>query len=349
MREALLIKLVPLLLLLVAGMSMAEQDVDDEWEEVFSFDDAPLEQPVHHPPWFRLSFLHLQDDLEEAIKFKKRGIIVYFGQKYCPYCQKLMDVNFGKPDISRYTRDHFDVIAIDIHGDRTVTDFSGLELSEKEFAEMENTNFTPSLIFYDRRGKEVLRLRGYHPPYKFRAALEFAADGHYRTESFRDYLERADPTLSFQAGDLIEEDFFSQPPYALDRSRVPAELPLVVFFEQADCHACDVLHTGPLQNQSIQERLGKFEVVQLDMWGDTPVITPDGQQTTSREWAEKLELFYAPTVIFFDENGKEIIRVDSVVRFYRLRWVLDYIASGVYRKGITIQRWRRIRAGLETL
>jgi thioredoxin-related protein len=241
------------------------------------------------------------------------------------------------------------VIAIDIHGDRTVTDFSGLELTEKEFAELENTNFTPSLIFYDRRGTEVLRLRGYYPPYKFQAALEYVADGHYRKEGFRDYLERADPTLTFEAGELIEEPFFGQPPFALDRSRVLAQLPLAVFFEQSDCHACDVLHSGPLKSEAIQERLEKFEVVQLDMWGDTPVITPGGQQTTSRKWAEQLGLFYAPTLIFFDESGNVIIRVDSVVRFFRLQRVLDYVASGVYKKGITIQRWRRIQAGIEKL
>ena len=48
------------------------QIIDDDWDEPLSFDDAPLEQPVHHPSWFRLSFLNLQDDLEEAIKFNKQ-------------------------------------------------------------------------------------------------------------------------------------------------------------------------------------------------------------------------------------------------------------------------------------
>lgn len=322
---------------------------DDDWDEPLTFDDTPLKQPVHYPAWFRLSFLNLQDDLDEAVRFNKRGLIVYFSQKYCPYCQKLLEVNFGMHDISRYTREHFDVITVDIFGDRTVTDFSGLELTEKEFAEMEEVNFTPSMIFYDRRGKEALRLKGYYPPYKFRAALEYVADGHYHKEDFREYLERGDPSLTFEPGELIEEDFFGEPPYAFDRSRMPAQLPLAVFFEQGDCHACDVLHTGPLQNEVILKQLENFEVVQLDMWGDTPVITPDGQQMTSREWASQLGLFYAPTVIFFDEHGKEAIRLDSVVRFFRLQRVLDYVSSGVYKKGITMQRWRRIQAGLDTM
>ena len=35
------------------------------------------------------------------------------------------------------------------------------------------TNFTPSLVFYDADGNIALRLRGYYPPYQFRAALEY--------------------------------------------------------------------------------------------------------------------------------------------------------------------------------
>jgi thioredoxin-related protein len=54
-------------------------------------------------------------------------------------------------------------------------------------------------------------------------------------------------------------------------------------------------------------------------------------------------LFYTPTLIVFDNDGSQIIRVDSVVQFYRLRNVLDYILSGGYRKYDTFQQWRETR------
>ena len=38
--------------------------------------------------------------------------------------------------------------------------------------------------------------------------------------------------------------------------------------------------------------------------------------------------------------ASEILRVDSVVQFYRLRNVLDYVASGAYKEFPTFQRWR---------
>ena len=308
------------------------------------FDDAPLEEPLAFPDWFKLSFLDLQEDIGEAREAGKQGLIVYFGQKYCAYCKQFLEVDLEAGDIRSYTREHFDVIGIDIHGDRTVIDLDGEEMTESELAIRDQTNFTPSLIFYNTDGKAVLRLRGYYPPYRFRAALEFVADKHYEGEDFRQYLARADVPLVFEPGDLIEEPLFLPGPYMLDRRLIPGERPLVVFFEQGNCHACDVLHTGPLQDPEIMTRLEQMEVVQLPFWSDTPVITPSGERLTAKQWAEKLGLFYTPTLMFFDKNGREIMRVDSVVQFYRLRNLLDYILSGGYLEYPTFQRWRASRS-----
>lgn len=321
-------------LLLLAQGVQAEQDPD------LSFDDQPLPEPLTHPAWFKLSFLALREDVQEAADAGKQGLILYFGQKYCPYCKALLEHNFGKADIRRYTREHFDVIGIDIHGDRGVTDLEGREWTERSFSSHLGTVFTPTLLFLDTEGREALRLPGYYPPYTFRAALEYVADGHYRQEDFRSYLARADVPLVFEAGGLNHQDFFAAPPHMLDRSRWPADRPLAVFFEQGDCHACDILHTGPLEQAAIRERLQRMDTVQLDLWGNTAVITPGGKRTTDGEWATELGLFYAPTLLFFDEQGREIIRVDSVTHLLRLQSVLDYILSGDYREQPDYQQWR---------
>jgi thioredoxin-related protein len=313
---------------------------DAESAAGLEFDDAPLAEPLEHPAWFKESFLDLPHDLEEAVAAGKRGILIYFGQSRCPYCKMLLQQNFGQADIETYTRRHFDVVPIDIWGMQELTDFEGRVLTEREYALREGTNFTPSLLFYDAKGKLALRLRGYYPPYTLRAALEYVADGHYERESFNAYLARGDSGLSFEPGDLIEEPFFIPPPQNLDRSRVRGERPLLVFFERGDCHACDVLHTQPVRERAIRDLFYRFDTVQLDMRADTPVITPDGRRTTARQWAEELGLFYAPSLLFFDETGREILRVDSVVRFFRLRNVLNYVLSKGYLDEPDYQRWR---------
>lgn len=331
-------------LILLASSRLCAETGFERGEKVFPvFDDEPLEEPLDFPDWFKLSFLDLREDIDEAVAAGKSGIAVYFGQKYCAYCKQFLEGDLTKEDVRAYIQEHFDVIGIDIHGGRTVTDVNGTVTNETRFAVQEKTNFTPSVVFYGKDYKEVLRLRGYYPPYRFRAALEYVSDGHYRNEKFREYLARADVPLVFEPGDLSEQSFFMPGPYMLDRSRIPAERPLIVFFEQGNCHACDVLHTGPLNDPEIRTRFEQFENVQLSFWGDTPVITPAGERLTAKQWAEQLSLFYTPTLIIFDTDGSEIIRVDSVVQFYRLRNVLDYVLSGGYRKHDTFQRWRESR------
>ncbi|MBK5939217.1 thioredoxin family protein [Halochromatium roseum] len=335
--------IVHLLMALLLSVALPVSAAGDDADPV-NFSDLPRDELLSYPEWFNDPFLDLRADLEAAREAGKR-LILYFGQMRCPYCHQLMDVNFGtEADIVEYTRRHFDITPIDIWGVAEVTDLRGRSMTERGFSLREQADFTPTLIFYDERGDEVLRLRGYYPPYQFRAALEYVADEHYQRESLRDYLARGDNRMVFDAADLNDAPFFQPPPYNLDRSRLPAERPLAVFFEQGDCHPCDVLHGQSLQEQAIAEGFANFDSIQLDMWSQTPVITPSGARTTASRWASELGLFYAPAVIFFDEQGREILRVDSVVGFYRLRNVLNYITSKAYLQEPSYQRWRVQRA-----
>ncbi|MGB5226133.1 MAG: thioredoxin fold domain-containing protein [Arenicellales bacterium] len=329
------------LLVMPISCSATADDFDD-FEKNFDLmtDDRPVPNQVIQPPWFKASFLDLADDLEEARVEKKAGIAVYFGQKDCSYCRTLMEVNLKTPDIVRYIQKNFDVIPLDIWGSQQVTDLQGVSMTEREFAVREKTNFTPSLIFYDLDGKVALRLRGYYPPYAFRAALKYVVEGFYKEETLQAYMDRANPPAKFEQEELNSQPFFEPPPYALDRSRFPADKPLIVFFEQKSCHACDILHTEPLGNSSTIDRFSNFETVQLDVEADTPVVTPSGEQLTARQWSEKLGIFYTPALLFFDQSGKEIIRLDSVTGQHRLRGVMNYVLSGAYKKYPTYLEYR---------
>lgn len=306
-----------------------------------TFDDKPLKEALVLPSWFKLSFLEIADDIEEARQKNKKGLIVYFGQKFCPYCKAHITKNWGQKDIVNYTQKNFDVIAINVKGQRSVLAANGKTYTEKTFSALKKTNFTPSVLFYNTQGKEILRLRGYRPPYQFRAALEYVADAHYKKETFRNYLARAEAALSFGKVELNKNDLFNLPPHLLDRSKIKAEQPLMVIFERKRCHACDVLHGGPLTTPEIEAELLKLESVQLDVNSEQTIITPKGQKISINQWAEKLNINYSPTIIFFDEKGKEIIRIESVVWFYRLRNVLNYVLSGGYKKYPNFQLWRQ--------
>ena len=252
-----------------------------------------------------------------------------------------VDLDISAREIVDFVREHYDIIPLDIWGSRTVTMFDGSEISESDLAAFEETNFTPSIIFFDEHGEIAYKMRGYYKPYRFRAMLKYIVENFYRDESFRDYLERADPPPRFSDEELNEHDQLVRGPVNLDRRAAPGSKPLAVLFEQQQCHACDQLHSAPLNNETTKQWLKGFELRQLDAWSNTPVVTPDGERLTAREWAARLGIHYMPTTVFFDEYGREILRVDSVVKLYRMRSLLSYILTDGYKNFKTFQHWRR--------
>jgi thioredoxin-related protein len=330
-----LLGLLGITIVVAAGRAHAEGD------PLFpSIDDTPRDIGLVVPEWFTLSFLDLREDLEVAVERGKMGIALYFGLEHCPYCERMLHENLAAPDIRNYLSDHFDVIALDVDGSREVTTLEGETMPERVFAAQRRLNFTPGFTFVDAKGDEIFRIRGYYPPYRFRAALEYVIDRHDRDGSFREYLERADPPPKFELEDINEREFFTKAPYMLDRSQVPAERPLVVFFERRSCHACDVLHSEPLSDPGVIARIQQFDAVQLDLDAETPVVTPDGERTTAREWGQRLEIHWAPSILFFDERGQEILRIEAVVGLHRLSTTMEYVLSRAYEEFPTYRRYR---------
>jgi thioredoxin-related protein len=289
------------------------------------------------PDWFKSSFLDLRDDAAEA-GARGRALLVYVGQDGCPYCAALFNANFSQKPIVDYTRAHFDAIEINMWGDRPVTDFDGEALTEKAFAAKHEVAFTPTILFYDARGAPLLRINGYYPPHRFVAALRYAAGEHAQGEAFGAYLERVAPPRP--PGALHDEPFFERPPYDL-RAR-PRDRPIAVFFEQRDCDECDALHADVLAQPATREALARFRVVQLDRWSATPLTTPDGGETTARTWADALGIGYLPTAVFFDQ-GREVIRIEAMLKGFHMRTVMDYVASGAYRSQPSFQRFIQSR------
>ena len=324
---------------LTSPISQAAQQSSAIVDPSIEFEDKQLEQELQYPDWFILSDGDLRDHLEEAKKAGKKGIITYFGQKRCAYCEQFFETSLADIDIQNYLRKHYDIIAFDIWGIDDVTDTDGEVFSERELSIRYKANFTPSLVFYNLEGTPVFRLRGFYPPYKFRAALQYVVEEFYKEEKFSEYFARATPGEFFLLAGLTERDFFLPPPYDLHATLKNGK-PTAVFFEQGNCHACDLLHSDPLSKDLSIEEMEKMNAIQLNMWADTTVITPKGKTTTAKDWARSLDIFYTPSIVFFDDEGDEIIRVDSVTHFYRLWGVLDYVNQEGYKNSTDYQDWR---------
>src|SRR6266446_6919416 len=152
--------------------------------------------------WFVGSFLELEDDLKGA-SARRKQLAVIWEQRGCPYCRDTHLVNFAQKHIEMYIRNHFELIELDIHGSRVVTDFDGEKLGEKQLAGKYGVRGTPTIQFFadldDRsqraaREREVNRIQGYLAPKDFLRMFAFVAERAYERGSLRDFLRRA-PSL----------------------------------------------------------------------------------------------------------------------------------------------------------
>ena len=291
---------------------------------------------TEYPSWFKESFLELSEDVDEAAD-QGRRVLILFTQDGCPYCHALVDRNLSQKDIEDYVKKHFDVVLINLWGDREVLDVQGRTFTEKQFAAAMKVQFTPTLVFLGESGAPVLRLDGYIPPERFKSALKYVAEKHDAAMRFNDYMAQYAPPPS--GGRLIDQDFFRAGPHDLSERRGP----VAVFFEQGHCPNCRSLHDGPLSHPKIREIAARMHSIQLDMWSEEPIVTPDGRQLTARAWARELDVKYAPTIVLLDE-GREVIRSEAFFKTFHTQGILEYARSGDYKRHPSFQRWLDVQA-----
>ena len=302
-----------------------------------------MENPGYHEPptWFKNSFLDLREDLAEAKDANKR-LILYFYQDGCPYCSKLLSVNWKQADIVAKTRQHFEVIAINLWGDREIIDFDGHNVNEKSYAEKQRVMYTPTLLMLNEQGEVALRINGYYPTEKFSAALDYVAAKKETHLSFSDYYKDAASKVS--SPQLHSSNRYLSKPYRLTSQARGNNKPLLVLYEQRFCAHCDELHSDIFTRPETRVLLEKFDVVLLDRWGKDPVVTPDGHTTTVMKWAQQLKVNYTPSLIYFDSSGKEVFRSEAYLKSFHIQSVMDYVSSEAYKTQPNLQRFIQARA-----
>jgi thioredoxin-related protein len=290
---------------------------------------------VEHPAWFKQSFLDLRDDVNEAAQSGKR-VLLYFYQDGCPYCKKLMTENFAMKDLVDKATRGFDTIAINMWGDREVTGMNGKTMTEKQFAAARQVMFTPSLVFLDEKGKDVLRINGYYPPHKFILALDYVSGKLENRQTFAEYVKEKNPVPA--TGKLHQESFYLKPGADLSARARGTGKPLMVLFEQKSCTPCDELHQDKLKRPELDAEVRQLDVALVDMWSKDTVTTPSGEKMTGEQWARKIGVKYAPSMVFF-VNDKEVFRTDAYLRAFHTRMVMRYVSSGGYKTETSFQRW----------
>jgi thioredoxin-related protein len=292
-----------------------------------------------HPDWFKESFLEFEEDIAEAAEAGKR-LVIYFHQDGCPYCNKLVEENFNNPDILNKMQSDFDLVAINLWGDREVIQIGGQTFTEKTLAQALDVNFTPTLIFFNENKEVALRLNGFYPVVEFDHALNYVSGKMEKQIGFPEYV--ANYKKDKQTGTLNQQEWILPAPY--DLANLPESKPLAILFEEPDCQNCDLLHTRTFTRPEAEDLLESFQIVQLNRWSDTPITKPDGESITATAWAKELGLGFSPAIVFFDKNGDQLFIVDSMLKTFHILSIFDYISSGAYQTEPDLQRYLSERA-----
>ncbi len=275
-----------------------------------------------HPAWFKESFLDIAEDVAEAAEAGKH-VILLMHLNGCPYCYRMVEENFKHAPYTDFIQEKFDVIAINIRGDREIAFDAETSVTEKELARLLKVRYTPTVIFLDTENRPVLRLNGYRSVEAFEHALHFVAEKAYETTTLSAYIEgRAEtPRYSFRSHPLLRDTD--------DLSNL-GDKPVALLVEDALCDACDALHDGHLKNPEIVPVLENFTFVRIDALSDEPLKDMEGNATTPRAFVEKLGLTYRPGIVLFDE-GREIGRIDGMLYTYHFQEMLRYVGERHYK------------------
>ena len=294
---------------------------------------------VEIPKWFKSSFLDIKEDVAEAAESGKR-VMVYFHQNGCPYCAKLVNDNFKDERIVNYMAKHIDALDINMWGDREVVSVDGKTFNEKSYSASRKVWFTPTLLFFDEKGKIALRINGYYPKEKFLIALQYVAEKKENKISFAEYYKQF--SKNKKPGKITREKYFAKPSYDLAKLKQDSK-PLALLFEQANCKACDNLHNVTLKDKDTVDILKQFNIVQLDRWSDTPIVGFDGKATTAKKLANQLGVTFSPYAVLYDK-GVEVIRIEAFLKSFHVQSVFDYVLTGGYKKETSFQRYLEHRA-----
>jgi thioredoxin-related protein len=103
---------------------------------------------------------------------------------------------------------------------------------------------------------------------------------------------------------------------------------LMLYFGQDGCPYCKALiQTNFTQPQIVAKTRKHFLVLALNIWGDHEVTWFDGRAMREKEFARFLKVQFTPTLVFFDERGEVVARLNGYYPPHRFEAALDWVAG----------------------
>jgi thioredoxin-related protein len=103
---------------------------------------------------------------------------------------------------------------------------------------------------------------------------------------------------------------------------------LMIYFGQDGCPYCKALmQTNFSQPRIVEKTRRSFVALALNIWGDRKVTGFDGKPASEKEFARAERVQFTPTVLFLDEKGDIVARLNGYYPPHRFEAALDYVAG----------------------
>ncbi|NQV84204.1 MAG: thioredoxin fold domain-containing protein [Rhodospirillales bacterium] len=118
---------------------------------------------------------------------------------------------------------------------------------------------------------------------------------------------------------------------------------LVIMFEQSGCPYCAQMHARVFPDPKVNKFYSdRFVMIQSNIRGDLPVVSPDGKKMTEKKLAHSLRVRATPVFIFYDKTGQQALKVTGFMDAEHFNKAGRYVADGVYKTKTSLYRYMLI-------
>lgn len=103
---------------------------------------------------------------------------------------------------------------------------------------------------------------------------------------------------------------------------------VMVYFGQDGCPYCKALMKANFGGGPVTDKTRRhFVAIAVNIWGDAEVTWIDGRRFTEKTLARELQVQFTPTLLFFDTDGRPVLRLNGYQPPERFEPVLDYLIA----------------------
>ena len=102
----------------------------------------------------------------------------------------------------------------------------------------------------------------------------------------------------------------------------------MLYFGQDGCPYCiQLMQVNFSQKDIVASMHQHFDAIALNIWGDRETVWLDGKARTEKELAAFLRVQFTPTLLFLDESGNVVLRINGYYSPHKFRSALNYVSG----------------------